>query len=214
MKLWFLRLISGFLGLKLFEMELAFICILQERFVEAINHAMLLEPSPVRDLILVMAADHTGQDSQASIALQRLTAAESGKGALRAAEFAAVSGDTDQAFEWLEKIPELLTDKELNRAWPTWQIQMNSSPSLRQLRSDNRWRSIHLTVDRDIEWRRSLMKAEDSSMNAATRRNTVTSLQVHSLLNGTREVNGGYTHALTRHQERVGMSCRVGKKSF
>lgn len=132
-----------------FQVDLAFVYILQERFEDAVMLAMPADATPGRDLALALANHGLGRTDDVLFALQRLHASDAGLAAFRLAEWKAVNADHDEAFVWLERIRELSTPEERKRAWPPWSMRLLASPFLGELHNDERWQSVLTGLDFD-----------------------------------------------------------------
>jgi len=134
-------------GLKAnYQVPRAFILVLTGRSDEAADRARQWPDGPDRDQVLAMANIAMGQTDAAETAMRRLMSRPGADIALRMAETEAFRGDADAAFEWLRRITSRTTEAERQRTWPSWEVMLRLSPSLRVLRDDMRWEAAIRTL--------------------------------------------------------------------
>lgn len=121
---------------------LAMIKVLRGRHDEAIADALRLPDSPERSQVLAKSYFALGQQAKAKEAMARLEARRDGEGAFRVAEVYGFRGNVDTAFEWLNRIPERVSDADMIRKWPPWERRLRISPCLPSLRDDPRWEPL------------------------------------------------------------------------
>jgi len=121
------------------EVARTFILALTSRSEEAAERARLWPDGPDRDQVLAMSNIAIGQTDAAESAMRRLMSRPGAGIALRMAETEAFRGDADAAFAWLGRITDRATEAERQRSWPSWEVMLRLSPSLRMLRDDRRW---------------------------------------------------------------------------
>jgi len=121
------------------EVARTFILALTGRSEEAAERARLWPDGPDRDQVLTMSNIAIGQTDAAESAMRRLMSRPGAGIALRMAETEAFRGDADAAFAWLGRITDRATEAERQRSWPSWEVMLRLSPSLRVLRDDRRW---------------------------------------------------------------------------